>query len=93
VTVSPTVAHAEVQRKIRGTEQSFQSTDLPPLNPLDDGDSCNMEEGEGETSGVAKANPSPPIDLRSPVIGKDIPEILDRGSAVKCPRGSSNQSS
>ena len=49
-----------------------------------------MEEGEGETSGIAKTNPPP--DLESPVKEEGIPEIPDRGSAIKSPRGSDNQS-
>jgi hypothetical protein len=31
--VSPTTTHVEIHSKIEGTEQSFQSTDLPPLTP------------------------------------------------------------
>jgi hypothetical protein len=89
VAVSPTAAHAEIHRKTKGTEQIFQSTDLPPLNPLEEGNSCNMEEGEGETSGVAKADPPP--DPESPVKEEGIPKIPDRGSEIKSPRGSDNQ--
>jgi hypothetical protein len=53
-----------------------------------------LEEGEGETSGVAKENPSPPPDPGSHVIliGEGTPEIPDRGSVIKSPRGPSNQS-
>jgi hypothetical protein len=50
-----------------------------------------MEEGEGETSEVAKADPSPPPNLESPIKEEGIPKILDRGSAIKAPRGSNNQ--
>jgi hypothetical protein len=50
-----------------------------------------MEEGEGETNGVAKADPSPPPDPESLVKEEGIPEIPDRGSAIKSPRGSNNQ--
>jgi hypothetical protein len=50
-----------------------------------------MEEGEGETSGVAKAYPSPPPDPESSVKEERIPEIPVRGSAMKSPRGSNNQ--
>jgi hypothetical protein len=48
VTASPTAAHTEIHRKTEGTELRFQSTDTPPLNPLGEGNSCNLEEGEGE---------------------------------------------
>jgi hypothetical protein len=84
IVVSPTVAHAEIHKKSKGTEQSFQNTDLPPLNPLEEGISNNIEEGIGETSGVAKAYPPPPPpDPESPAKGGDISEIPDKGSAVK----------
>jgi hypothetical protein len=33
-TISPTTTHVEVHNKTGGTEQSFQSTDLPPSDPL-----------------------------------------------------------
>jgi hypothetical protein len=90
--VSPTIAHAKIHTKTGGTEKSFQSTDLPPLGPLEEGNYYNMEEGEGETSELAKENPSPPPDPKSPMKGEGIPEIRDRVSAIKSPRGSSNQS-
>jgi hypothetical protein len=90
---SPTASHVEVHSRTEGIEQSFQNTDIPPLIPLEEGNSCNLEEGEGETSGVAKENPSPPPDSRSPVIliGEGTPEILDRGSVIKFPKGPKNQ--
>jgi hypothetical protein len=91
-TNSPTASHAEVHRRTEGTEKSFQNTYLPPLSPLDDENYCNMEKGEAYTSGVAKSNPSPLLDPRSPMIGEVIPEIPDRGSVIKSPRVSSNQS-
>jgi hypothetical protein len=89
VVVSPNAAHAEIHRKTEGTEQRFQSTDLPPLNPLEEGNFCNLEEGEGETSGIA--NTDPPPNPESPVKEKAIPEIPDRGSAIKSLKGSDNQ--
>jgi hypothetical protein len=55
VVVSPTTSHTEIHSKYEGTEQSLQNTDLPLLNPLEEGSSNNLEEGIGETSGVAKA--------------------------------------
>jgi hypothetical protein len=88
VVVLPTTTHAKIHRKMEGTEQIFQSTDVPPLNPLEEGNSCNLEEGEGETSGITKTDPPP--DPKSPVKEECIPEIPDRGSAIKSPRGSDN---
>ena len=91
-TVSPTTTHVEVHRRTEGTRQSFQNTDLPPLSPLDEGNSCNLEEGEGETNGVVEANPPPP-EPRSHVImiGEGTPEIRDIGNAIKYPKGTNNQ--
>jgi len=89
VAASPIVAHAEIHRKNEGTKLRFQSTDLPPLNPLGEGNSCNLEEGEGETSGITKTDPPP--DPESPVKEEGILEIPDRGSAIKSPKGSYNQ--
>jgi hypothetical protein len=89
VAVSPTVAHIEIHRKNEGTEKSFQSTDLPPLNPLEEGKSCNLEEGEGETSGIAKIDLPP--DPESHVKEEGIPKIPDRGSEIKSPKGLDNQ--
>jgi hypothetical protein len=90
VAVSTTTAHVQIHSKTEGTEQSFQSTDLPPLNPLEEGNSCNLEEGEGKTSGIAKIYPPP--DPKYPMKEEGIPEIPDRGSAIKSSRGSDNQS-
>jgi hypothetical protein len=89
VAVSPTAAHTEIHSKTEGTEKRFQRKDLPPLNPLEEGNSCNLKEGEGETSGIAKIDPPP--DHVSLVKEEGIPEISDRGSAIKSPRGSDNQ--
>jgi hypothetical protein len=89
VEVSPTASHAEIHSKTEGTEQSFQSTDLPPLNRLEEGNSCNLEEGEGETIGIAKIDPPP--NPKSPVKEEGILKIPDRGSAIKSPKGSDNQ--
>jgi hypothetical protein len=90
VAASPTAAHAEIHRKTEGTELSFQITDILPLNPLGEGNSCNLEEGEGETSGITKTDPPP--NPESPAKEEGIPEIPDRGSAIRSPRRSDNQS-
>jgi len=89
--VSPTTAHVEIHRKSEGTEQIFQHTDLPLLNPLEEGSSNNLEEGIGETSGVAKAYPPPPPNHESPVKEGGISKIPDKGSAVKTLRRPNNQ--
>jgi hypothetical protein len=90
VVASPTAAHTEIHSKTEGTELSFQITDSPPLNPLREGNSCNLEEGEGETSGITKTDPPP--NLESLAKEEGIPEIPDRGSAIRSPRRSNNQS-
>jgi hypothetical protein len=90
-TTSPTAAHAEVHSGTEGTQQSFQNTHTPPFSPLDEGNSCNLKEGEGEASGIVEAKPPPP-ETRSPMIliGEGIPEIPDIGSTIKYPKGPSN---
>jgi hypothetical protein len=89
--VSPTMAHVEIHRKSEGIEQSFKNTDLPPLNPLEEGSSNNMKEGIGETSGVAKAYPPPPPNRESPAKEGGISKIPDKESAVKILRRPNNQ--
>jgi len=64
---SPIVAHAEVHSETKGIEQRFQIKHTPLYSPLDEGNSCNLKEWEGKTSGVAGANPPPP-EPRSLVI-------------------------
>jgi hypothetical protein len=92
VTNSPTATHVEVHSGTEGAEQSFQNTHTPPLNPLDKGNSCNLEEGEGESSGIVEANPPTP-EPGSPVIltGEGTPEIPDIGNTIKSSKGPSNQ--
>ena len=64
----------------------------PLFSPLDEGNSCNLREGEGETSGIVEANPPPP-EIGSLVIleGEGILEIPDIGSTIKSPKGPRNQ--
>jgi hypothetical protein len=50
-----------------------------------------MEEGIGETSGVAKAYPPSPPDPDSPAKEEGISEIPDKGSAVKFLGRTNNQ--
>jgi hypothetical protein len=90
VAASPTADHAEIHSKTKETELSFQITDILPLNPLGEGNSCNLEEGEGETSGITKTDPPP--NPKSPAKEEGILEILDRGSAIRSPRRLDNQS-
>jgi hypothetical protein len=75
--------HAEIHRKSEGIEQSFHNSDLPPLNPLEEGNSNNIEEGIGETRGVAKKYPPSPPNPKSLAKEGGISKITDRGSAVK----------
>jgi hypothetical protein len=90
-TNSPTATHVEVHSGTEGAEQSFQNTHTPPLNPLDKGNSCNLEEGEGETSGIVEANPSPEPGSLVILIGEGTPEIPDIGNTIKSPKGPNNQ--
>jgi hypothetical protein len=51
-----------------------------------------LEEGEGDTSGIAQANPTLPEPGSFVIlIGEGIPEIPDIGSVIKSPKGPSNQ--
>jgi len=54
---SPSIAHREIQSQIGGSEQSLQATESLHSDPIQEGKSCNLREGEGETSGTAKAEP------------------------------------
>ena len=54
-TGSPSAAHAEIQSQVGGSEQSFQAAISLPSDPLQEGKLCKLREGEGETSGTAKA--------------------------------------
>lgn len=72
---SPSAAHAEIQSQVGGLEQSFQATISLHSNPIQEGKSCNLREGKGETSGAAKAEPQ--------LSEQGSPKILDLRSAVK----------
>jgi hypothetical protein len=75
---SPTRAHTEVHKRTEGIEQSFQNTHTPLFSPLGEGNSCNLREGEGETSEIIDAYPQP-HKPRSPMIlaGEGTLEIPD----------------
>ena len=45
----PSVANAEIHSKTEGIEQSFQDTENSQTHPSQEGNSCNLCEGEGET--------------------------------------------
>ena len=49
---SPSVAHAEIHSETEGSEQSLQTTEHIGPDPSREGGSCNLQEGEGETSGA-----------------------------------------
>ena len=72
---SPSVAHAEIQSQVGGLEQSFQATISLHSDPLQEGKSCNLREGEGETNGTAKTGPQ--------LFERGSPVIPDLGSAAK----------
>jgi hypothetical protein len=90
-TNSPTAAYVEVHRGTEGTEHSFQNIHTPLFSPLGEGNSCNLREGEGETSGIVEENPKS-TKFGSPVImeGEGTPEILDIGSVDKSSKGPSS---
>lgn len=51
VAESPTTTHAKIHSQMEGLEQSFQDIPIKYYNPPNEGNSCNLKEGEGETSG------------------------------------------
>jgi hypothetical protein len=88
----PIVAHAKVHSRTEGTEQSFQNIHTPLFSPLGKGNSCNLREGEGKTSGIAEVNlPSPKPGSPVILVVEGTPEIPDIGSKTKFPKGTSNQ--
>ena len=73
----PSVAYAEVNSKTEGTAQSFQDIEnLRPI-PSQEGNSCNIHGGGGETR-ESKEPRSPQV-----VIDQRTPSIPDQGSVVK----------
>lgn len=72
---SPSAPYAEIHSQIGGSEQSFQVITNLHSNPLQEGKSCNLKEGEGETSGTTKARPQ--------LSKQGSPVITDLGSAAK----------
>lgn len=54
---SPFAAYIEIQSQVGGSKQSLQATIILHYDPLQEGKSCNLREGKGETSGAAKAKP------------------------------------
>ena len=53
----PSVSYAEIHIQIGESEQSFHVTKNLRSDPSQEGKSCNLREGEGETNGAAKADP------------------------------------
>ena len=74
---SPSVAYAEVHIKTEGTEQGFQDIENPRPSPSQEGNSCNIREGGGET-GETEEPRSPQV-----VIEQRKPNIPDQWSVVK----------
>ena len=49
---SPSTAHAEIHIKTKGSKQSFEGIENLHSNPSQEGNLCNLREGEGETNGA-----------------------------------------
>ena len=67
VTASPSTAHVEIHNENEGYEQIFQTTIHLSPEPSQEGNSCNLQEGDGETSGILETNITSP-EPRSPKI-------------------------
>lgn len=65
---SPIIACIKIHNKTEGSEHRFQSTNAPHSIPSQEVNSCNLKEGDGETSGVGEAD----SESGSPVILKYI---------------------
>ena len=76
-TGSPSVAYAKFHNKTEGTEQSFQDIENSWPISSQEGNSCNIREGEGEI-GETEEPRSPQV-----VIEQGTPSTLDQGSVVK----------
>jgi len=79
---SPSVADAKIHNKTEGSEQSFQNMENLQPNPLQEGNSCNLHEGEGEIGNDEKIKSSEPKYLEV-VVEQMTPSIPDQGSVVK----------
>jgi len=76
-TGSPSVAYVEFQNKMEGTEKSFQEIENSRPIPSQEGNSCNIHEGGGET-GETEEPRSPQV-----VIKQRTTSIPNQGSAIK----------
>ena len=81
---SPSVAHAKIHGEIEGVERSLQTVDHIGIDPSREGGSCNLQEGEGETSGIIQIEaPEPKSPER--MVETKVLRIPDQGSIVKPP--------
>ena len=80
----PSAAYDEIHSRTKESEQSFQITKHINLDPSQEGKSCNLQEGEGETSGVVETNLKNPKP-RSPkiLVEEETPDIPDHVSTVR----------
>ena len=81
---SPDATYAEIHNEKKDSEQSFQIMEHINIDPSEEGNSCNLHEGEGETSGVVEINLKS-LEPKSPkiLVDKEKPNILDYGSTVR----------
>ena len=77
----PAVANAKIHSKTEGIEHSFQDTENSQTRPSQEGNSCNLCEGEGETGNLEIKLSKP----RSPevVTEQRTPCIPNQGSVVR----------
>ena len=83
-TTSPPISHAEIHGKKKGSKKNLQTVDHICTDPSREGGSCNLQEGEGETSGIIQIEaPEPKSPER--VVETEVLRIPEQGSAVKPP--------
>jgi len=71
-------AYTKVQSQVGGLEKSLQATISLHSDPIQEGKSCKLRKGKGETSEATKVEPQ--------LSEEGSPEIPDLGSAIKLPR-------
>ena len=74
-TKSPSEAFAEIHSQTKGIEQDSQEIDNPCISFLQEGNSSNLREGEGETGEIT--------NLKSPIETAQTLSNPDKGSVVQ----------